>query len=83
MAKRKKKVPHIVDTKTPQEMMAWSDAGNMVKLLRDIFTYMPATAREALKNRGFLQFKIKGYDIMISDRKKFERPANGYGRAVW
>ena len=70
-------------TKTPQETMHWLDAENMVRLLHELIAAMPSTFRTALTERGFLQFKVKDYDILITVRTQFERPTSEYGKVVW
>jgi hypothetical protein len=70
-------------TKTPQEMMNWLDAENMVRLLHELISCMPGAFKEALKERGSLQFKVQDYDILITTKSRFEKPISRYGKAVW
>lgn len=70
-------------TQTPHEIMSGLDAANMVKLLHELLASMPSTFRTTLNDRGFLQFKVKDYDILITRRDRFERPNGGYGRVTW
>ncbi len=67
-------------TKTPQEIMAWRDAENMVRLLSDLITCMPISAKATMQTRGFLQFKFRGYSILIADTKKYEQNHGNYGK---
>lgn len=81
MPKRKKsKTP---TTKTPQEIMADEDAKHMLSLLRDLFTYMPATFRDAFKRRGFLQFRVRDCGVLITSGDRFEQSSGKYGKAAW
>lgn len=70
-------------TQTPQEIMARLDAENMVKLVHELISCMPGTFKEALKSRGFLQFKVADYDILITNKKRFEKNGGTYGKANW
>ncbi|KKL53153.1 hypothetical protein LCGC14_2278310 [marine sediment metagenome] len=67
-------------TKTPQELMLHLDAEHMVSLLHQLLSCMPGTFREALKERGFLQFKVKDHDVLITSRAKFEKNNGIYGK---
>lgn len=70
-------------TETPQELMLHLDAEHMVSLLHQLLSCMPGTFREALKERGFLQFKVVDYDVLITSRAVFEKNNSTYGKAVW
>jgi hypothetical protein len=69
-------------TKTPHEIMAWCDAEAMVKLLHELISFMPVSFKEALRTRGFLQFKVADCDILITSGKRFERNGGIYGKVV-
>ena len=69
-------------TKTPQETMRWLDAESMVKLLHELISAMPSTFRTVLTERGFLQLKVKDYDILITTRAMFEKNNGIYGKVV-
>ena len=69
-------------TKTPHEIMAWCDAENMVKLLHELISFMPGTFRSVLQTRGFLEFKVSDYGVLITDKKRFEKNNATYGRVV-
>ncbi|KKN02660.1 hypothetical protein LCGC14_0882100 [marine sediment metagenome] len=69
-------------TKTPHEIMAWCDAENMVKLLHELISFMPGTFRSVLQAHGFLQFKVADYDVLITDKKRFEKNNATYGKVV-
>lgn len=67
-------------TQTPHEIMSTLDAANMVSLLGQVFSYMPPPFKNTLRERGFLQFGFADYDILITDKRKFERPIGSYGK---
>lgn len=67
-------------TRTPQEIMLHLDAEHMASLLRQLLSCMPSTFRTALRERGFLQFRVTDYDVLITDEKKFERNNGMYGK---
>lgn len=69
-------------TQTPHEIMLSLDAENMVKLLHELISCMPGAFRTALKERGFLQFEVTDYGVLITDKKRFERNNSIYGKVV-
>ena len=69
-------------TKTPHEIMLLLDAENMVRLLHELISFMPGTFRSMLQTRGFLQFKVADYDVLIADNKRFEKNNTTYGRVA-
>ncbi|KKL15220.1 hypothetical protein LCGC14_2507760 [marine sediment metagenome] len=68
-------------TQTPHEIMSMLDAANMVSLLGQVFSCMPPSFKDLLRERGFLQFSFADYDILITSKKKFDRPIGAYGKA--
>lgn len=68
-------------TETPQEIMLKLDAENMVRLLHEFTSCMPATFKEVLKLQGFLQFKVSDYEVLITTGKRFESNG-GYCKVV-
>lgn len=70
-------------TQTAQEIMRQLDGENMVSLLHELFACMPGVFKEALKSRGFLQFKVRDYSVLITTEDRFDRPTGTYGKAMW
>ncbi len=70
-------------TQTAQEIMTQLDGKNMVSLLHELFACMPGAFREVLKRKGFLQFKVKGYSVLITTKDGFDVPTGAYGKVVW
>ena len=69
-------------TKTPQEIMLHLDAEHMVSLLHQLLSRMPGTFREALKECGFLEFKVADHDVLITSTAMFEKNNGIYGKVA-
>lgn len=85
MAKPRKD-PHVHrpnPTLTAHEVMAETDARNMVSLVRDLTTYMPPPYKEKLLRDGSIQVKLGKYTVLVMVNGRFETPTGEYGRATW